>query len=421
MFDNRERRSSRTRKRPKPAIVQGAPHILRRIAPHLGIAVIAAIVLTSAAFTAVAAATPPGFDTGRAARGKSATGPWTWSAPSRSWTIRTRVLPPALVRRGPRTTLTRGQFLAALLRLQRVRGDRSAMLMRSRRHGRALRDARAGSAAARAVANGWFSARNGAFEGSSPITADDATRAVMAALGMQRDVGRLAITLRDELPGTSGVRWYYASAHALARTLGLRYNVLDPWDELELGPNEPLNVAHGSYMLRAAASVESWKRDEAHRLAETFDLPDLGANQLLVLGTGVRQLGQPYVWAGETEGDQPEGHGGFDCSGFTIRIVNDSGVPADQLDHVDERTTYTQSAIPSRDRLTIDQLQPADLVFFGDSGPSSTPNQNFHVGVYMGNGWFIHSSGGNGGVAINSLDGWWGDHFSWGRRALRQP
>jgi hypothetical protein len=39
----------------------------------------------------------------------------------------------------------------------------------------------------------------------------------------------------------------------------------------------------------------------------------------------------------------------------------------------------------------------------------------------MGNGWFIHSSGGNGGVAMNSLDGWWGDNFSWGRRALKSP
>jgi cell wall-associated NlpC family hydrolase len=58
-------------------------------------------------------------------------------------------------------------------------------------------------------------------------------------------------------------------------------------------------------------------------------------------------------------------------------------------------------------------------MFFGDRGPSSSPSQNFHAGVYMGNGWFIHSSGGNGGVAINALDGWWGEHFSWGRRALR--
>ena len=30
-------------------------------------------------------------------------------------------------------------------------------------------------------------------------------------------------------------------------------------------------------------------------------------------------------------------------------------------------------------------------------------------------------SGGNGGVAINSLDGWWGDRYSWGRRALLTP
>ena len=87
-----------------------------------------------------------------------------------------------------------------------------------------------------------------------------------------------------------------------------------------------------------------------------------------------------------------------------------------------ERTTYTQSAIPAATRITKAKLQPGDVMFFGDLGPSSTPTQNFHAGVYMGNGWFIHSTGSNGGVGINRLDGsWWGERFSWGRRALRRP
>jgi len=170
---------------------------------------------------------------------------------------------------------------------------------------------------------------------------------------------------------------------------------------------------------KAATSLDSWRINDAQRLASTFDLPDLGANQLTVLRTGVRQLGQPYVWAGETEGRQSEGHGGFDCSGFTIRIVNQSGVASDQLAVIGERTTYTQSAIPQTRRVTRAKLQPGDAIFFGDRGPLSTPTQNYHAGVYMGNGWFIHSSGGNGGVAINQLEGYWGEHFAWGRRALK--
>ena len=81
----------------------------------------------------------------------------------------------------------------------------------------------------------------------------------------------------------------------------------------------------------AATQVSPWKLDEAYALANTFDLPDLGPNQLRVLGTAARQLGQPYIWAGETEGAQAEGHGGFDCSGFAIRVINQSGVPKAQL------------------------------------------------------------------------------------------
>ncbi|MCW2927008.1 MAG: NlpC/P60 family protein, partial [Thermoleophilia bacterium] len=192
-------------------------------------------------------------------------------------------------------------------------------------------------------------------------------------------------------------------------------------DELELGPNEAVNVAHGAYMLHVAATqLQSWKLGEAQRLASSFDLPDLGPNQARILRTAVTQLGQPYVWAGETEGRQAEGHGGFDCSGFTIRVVNGSGVPAAAISVIGDRTSMAQSAIPRARRITRANLQPGDAMFFGDRGPSSTPAQNFHAGVYMGNGWFIHSSGGNGGVAINQLDGsWWGDRFSWGRRALR--
>lgn len=320
-----------------------------------------------------------------------------------------------------RATITRGEFLDALLKVQALKPSSRRDLLRSERPAPALLDAPAGSSQARAVSHGWITARAGKFDAAAPITADDAALAMTGALGLRPAVSTLALRLRTELPGVR-IRYAYAASHALIRTLGLRYNVKDPHDELELGPSDALNVAHGSYMLHVAATqVESWKLSEATTLASTFDLPDLGPNQLRILGTAARQLGQPYVWAGETEGSQPEGKGGFDCSGFAIRVVNQSGVPKDQLRPVLERTTYTQSAIPAAQRIPAAKLQPGDVMFFGDRGPKSTPTQNFHAGVYMGNGWFIHSSGGNGGVAINSLDGWWGERFSWGRRALLTP
>jgi cell wall-associated NlpC family hydrolase len=78
------------------------------------------------------------------------------------------------------------------------------------------------------------------------------------------------------------------------------------------------------------------------------------------------------------------------------------------------------SDIPTRSRVKkIASLRPGDMVFFGSRSAKSKPNENFHVGVSMGNGWVVHSSGGNGGVTIQKLDGWWGDSFSWGRRSLK--
>ena len=380
------------------------------------------VVLVVAGSTSTALAAEAGGDiTARAAATARAASPWAWSATARNWTRTSKLLPSALVQRGPRATITRGEFLGALLRLQELRPSGRRDLLESTRPAPALLDAPAGSREARAVSHGWVSARAGRFDAAAPITADDAALAMTGALGLRPAVSTLAVRLRTELPGVK-LRFAYAASHALIRTLGLRHNVQDPNDALELGPNEALNVAHGAFMLHVAGTqVPSWRLDAAEQLASSFDLPDLGANQLLVLGTAARQLGQPYVWAGETEGQQAEGHGGFDCSGFVVRVINSSGIPTGQYIPVLERTTYTQSAIPGVARITRAKLQPADVMFFGDKGPASSTSQNFHAGVYMGNGWFIHSSGGNGGVAIDSLNGWWGERYSWGRRALTAP
>lgn len=384
-------------------------------------ALLAVTCVALAASTSTALAVEAGGDSnGRSARAVAAS-PWAWSVSARTWSRTSAALPASLLAQGPRAPITRGQFLDALLVVEGLNPSERRSLLASERPAPALLDAPAGSSRARAVAHGWISARAGKFDAAAPITSDEAALAMTGVLGLRPAVSSLALRLRTELPGVR-MRYAYAASHALIRTVGLRYNVKDPHDELELGPGDALNVAHGAYMLHVAATqLRPWDLEEAEELATTFDLPDLGPNQLRVLGTAARQLGQPYVWAGETEGQQAEGKGGFDCSGFAIRVVNQSGVPAAQLKPVLERTTYTQSAIPAAGRVTQAKLQPGDVMFFGDRGTKSTPLQNFHAGIYMGNGWFIHSSGGNGGVAIDSLDGWWGESFSWGRRALLAP
>ena len=69
-------------------------------------------------------------------------------------------------------------------------------------------------------------------------------------------------------------------------------------------------------------------------------------------------------------------------------------------------------------RLPFAKLQPADVVFFAAHGPASKPAEVDHMGIYLGNGWFIHSSG--YGVAVAQLSGWYRTHFAWARRPLAE-
>ena len=51
------------------------------------------------------------------------------------------------------------------------------------------------------------------------------------------------------------------------------------------------------------------------------------------------------------------------------------------------------------------------VFFFGARGLESKPAQVNHTGIYLGNGWFIHSSG--YGVALAELDGWYRSEYAW--------
>ena len=83
------------------------------------------------------------------------------------------------------------------------------------------------------------------------------------------------------------------------------------------------------------------------------------------------------------------------------------------------RTTYAMSGeVPVPERVPYAKLQPADVIFFGAGGPKSKPRQVDHAGIYLGNGWFIQSSG--YGVALTTLSGWYGKRFAWGRRPLAE-
>jgi cell wall-associated NlpC family hydrolase len=83
------------------------------------------------------------------------------------------------------------------------------------------------------------------------------------------------------------------------------------------------------------------------------------------------------------------------------------------------RTTYAMSGeVKKAQRIAPELVQPADVLFFGTQGTQSRPSEIGHSGIYVGNGWFVHSS--SGGVTLQPLQGWYADELAWARRPLAE-
>lgn len=96
-------------------------------------------------------------------------------------------------------------------------------------------------------------------------------------------------------------------------------------------------------------------------------------------------LGTPYVWAGT------DLENGVDCSGFVYSVYQNFGITLQRT----SRDMYGQGA-----EVDQENLEAGDLVFFNSGGDSDIS----HVGMYIGDGQYIHSTNGAGnGVVISDL------------------
>ena len=111
-------------------------------------------------------------------------------------------------------------------------------------------------------------------------------------------------------------------------------------------------------------------------------------------------VGRPYKWGGASY------EGGFDCSGF-VQVVYRDGIGV-QLPRVGAQ--QAQATVPIEER----QLAPGDLVFF------NTLQREFsHVGIYVGEGRFVHSPKAGASVRIESmLKPYWRSRFDGARRVV---
>ena len=250
----------------------------------------------------------------------------------------------------------------------------------------------------------------------------------MGALGLTEAARRIRIAAVDAgLAPTSML-----GTETVARLLGLRINHPQGSDELELLPLQPATRAEAAYSLARALKLTSGQVTWLDQLSQTFAVPETGEWQHAVLTRALRFVGYPYVWAGTSETTQtvwsstaPGGAvtlpGGFDCSGFVWRVYKTKPYPGAPLlgDMLRGRTTYAMSAeVKKPARIGIAKLQPGDVIFFGGNGPRSNPAEVGHTGIYIGNGWFAHSS--SAGVTLQPLEGWYSKTFAWARRPLAE-
>ena len=116
-----------------------------------------------------------------------------------------------------------------------------------------------------------------------------------------------------------------------------------------------------------------------------------------IISTAKKYIGVPYKWGGTT----PKG---FDCSGYVQYVFNkhDIEIPRTSREQYNFGTKVSKS-----------NLQPGDLVFFNTSGKGVS-----HVGIYIGDGQFIHSGTTKGVVIAELFGAYWSKLYLGARRVL---
>jgi cell wall-associated NlpC family hydrolase len=116
---------------------------------------------------------------------------------------------------------------------------------------------------------------------------------------------------------------------------------------------------------------------------QTHSARHLSAERQRIIAAAKQQLGIKYRWGGNTPRQ------GFDCSGFTKHAMKALGTSIPR--------TAAQQSKASR-TISRRDLKPGDMIFFKTSGRYVN-----HVGIYLGDGHFIHAASGGGKVTTDDL------------------
>ena len=105
-----------------------------------------------------------------------------------------------------------------------------------------------------------------------------------------------------------------------------------------------------------------------------------------------KMVGKPYRYGGSTPA-------GFDCSGLVLFSYQQAGLSLPRA---------TDSQRKASREVRVSSLRRGDLLFFDQEG-----KKNSHVGIYLGDGTFVHAPSSGKRVRVDRLDSaYWKKHLS---------
>ncbi|MBA3344964.1 MAG: C40 family peptidase [Gemmatimonadales bacterium] len=212
--------------------------------------------------------------------------------------------------------------------------------------------------------------------------------------------------------------WSAGAGYDLSPASFISVGVEGRWRKLSIG-------SHDGFELAAGLALRFGGRPDRPPPTPRAPLPPAGSPSSLpsaavdsprapaaladsVIATAAEAMGRPYRYGGTGENG-----GGFDCSGLIQYAYGRHGVEL-------PRRSVEQAREGKAVRKKLDALAPGDLLTFSNRGKTVT-----HVGMYIGEGRFIHSA--TRGVQVSALSAedpygrWWYKRWVGVRRIVPAP
>lgn len=171
---------------------------------------------------------------------------------------------------------------------------------------------------------------------------------------------------------------------------------LGEWFEFDFNGNKA--YVSKAFLSSEKPVVEEPKEEPQQQEQETPSYPTNSSAVETVVNAALAQVGKPYVWASSNPSV------GFDCSGLTSYAFRQAGININRI----AADQYSNGTPVSKDNLVR-----GDLVFFSYGGGID------HVGLYIGNGQFVHAANYSTGVIVSNLNGYYSNVYAGAVRVIK--